>query len=66
MTTFKFAVGDLVRVKSGKVYKIERLRDAARYREDGYSATQVKNGKLYGPMRVFKESALVLAETASI
>lgn len=58
---FKFKVGELVKVKSGKLYQIERLRGAGLYREDGYSAVQLRDGKRYGPTRVFKESALVAA-----
>jgi len=58
---FKFKVGDLVKVKSGKLYRITHLRGAALYREDSYSAVQLRDGKRYGPSRVFKENALVAA-----
>jgi hypothetical protein len=62
---YKFKRDDLVMVRSGRVYRIMEIRNAAYYREDGphYSARQVLiDGRLYGPWRVFKESALKAIE----
>jgi len=70
---FRFADRDLVRVKSGKIYRIHRRDPAAYgwYRGDPnvpeYGGVQIRNGQPYGAYRVFKETALtpVLGPLAS-
>jgi uncharacterized protein YodC (DUF2158 family) len=55
--TIKFKVGDVVKVKSGKTYRIVSLLDD-RY-EDDYNAVQMRDGKQYGPHRHFKHTSFV-------
>jgi hypothetical protein len=49
-----FRVGDLVKVKSGVIYKIESVRDQAKYgdKEPSVSGVSQRNGKNYGPSRL--------------
>jgi hypothetical protein len=60
----RYAVGDLVKVKSGIIYKIDRvvLPDTAgfegRFTEPTYGARSQRNGKGYGPHRWLGESKL--------
>lgn len=58
-----FAQGQLVRVKSGKVYEIAGYRSAdwswKLKGERGYSVIQViEGGRRYGPYRLIRESNL--------
>ena len=57
----KFKAGEMVKVRSGKVYKIRcpRTDDHRDFKgEPGYDARQLRDGKLYGAERIFPESAL--------
>lgn len=65
MTTFKYTVGQLVLVKSGRTYRITSLRgDNHRVLkgEVGYDLVQIKNGKPYGASQLIRESNLRPAE----
>lgn len=61
MKGHKFTKGQSVTVKSGRVYKILEIRedDHRRFKgEPGYLINQIKNGQLYGPLRISRESNL--------
>lgn len=60
-TTFKFYVGQIVASKSGTPYRIQEQRDDNHRKlkgEIGYLVVGWRNGKLYGPCRLIRESAL--------
>ena len=56
-----FKVGDQVRVKSGRLYKITDIRtdDHRDFKgQPGYDARQFVVGKFYGPVRIFPQNNL--------
>jgi hypothetical protein len=62
MTAFKD--GDVVRVKSGKVYEIGQVATVAITGEPIYYwAAQFRNGKRHGPWRLLRSSSLARART---
>jgi hypothetical protein len=61
MTGHKYKLNDLVLVKSGKLYRVDRLcMDNRPYFKGapGYHIVQWRNGRDYGPVRVVAETSL--------